>query len=63
MYNIELDEQLVEKAMTVSGKKTQRDTVHAALHSFIKEQNRKKILAYQGKGIWDDNLDRMRMIR
>jgi hypothetical protein len=43
--------------------KSQRDTIDAALHSFIKMQNRKKILAYQGKGIWDGDLNEMRTTR
>jgi Arc/MetJ family transcription regulator len=63
MYSLELDEQLVNEAMAVSGKKTQRETVHAALHSFIRMQNRKKILVYQRKGIWEGNLDEMRTTR
>jgi len=63
MYSIELDEQLVKKAMSVSGKKTQQDTVLAALHDFIKVHNRRKILDYQGKGIWEGNLDEMRDTR
>jgi Arc/MetJ family transcription regulator len=63
MYSIELDEQLVKKAMSVSGEKTQRDTVLAALHDFIKAHNRRKMLDYQGKGIWEGNLDEMRETR
>jgi Arc/MetJ family transcription regulator len=63
MYSIELDEELIKKAMAVSGQKTQQDTVHAALRSFIKAQNRKKILIYQGKGIWEGDLNEMRTVR
>ncbi|MDR1023263.1 MAG: type II toxin-antitoxin system VapB family antitoxin [Prevotellaceae bacterium] len=63
MYSIELDEQLIKKAMSVSGKKTQQDTVLAALHDFIKAHNRRKILDYQGKGIWEGDLDEMRAAR
>ena len=63
MYSIELDEQLVKKAMSVSGKKTRQDTVLAALQDFIKVHNRRKILNYQGKGIWEGNLDEMRDTR
>ena len=63
MYNIELDEQLVQKAMIVSGIKTQHDTVLAALYDFIKAHNRQKMLCYQGKEIWEGNLDEMRATR
>jgi Arc/MetJ family transcription regulator len=63
LYSIELDEELIKEAMAVSGEKTQQDTVHMALRSFIKAQNRKKILLYQGKGIWEGNLDEMRTVR
>jgi hypothetical protein len=31
MYSIEVDEQLVNKAMTISGRKSQHDTIYAAL--------------------------------
>jgi Arc/MetJ family transcription regulator len=63
MYSIELDEELIKKAMVVSGQKTRQDTVHAALRGFIKAQNRKKILTYRGKGIWEGDLDEMRTAR
>jgi hypothetical protein len=35
----------------------------AALHDFIKSHNRRKILDYQGKGIWEGDLDEMRATR
>jgi Arc/MetJ family transcription regulator len=63
MNNIELDERLVKKAMTMSGKKTQRETVNAALRSFIKACSRQKLLLHQGTGIWEGDLDEMRAAR
>jgi Arc/MetJ family transcription regulator len=63
MYHIELDEQLVKEAMAVSGEKSQKETIHTALRNYIRIGRRREILHYQGKGIWEGNLDEMRTTR
>jgi hypothetical protein len=64
MYSRDLDEHLVKKTISVSGKKARRDTALAALHDdFIRVHNRREILDYQGKGIWEGDLDEMRDAR
>jgi Arc/MetJ family transcription regulator len=61
--SIELDESLVNEAMTISGVNTKKAAIHIALQEFIKANHRKKILQYKGKNIWEGNLDEMRTMR
>jgi hypothetical protein len=54
----------VKKTLGTNGKKTEGNTPHtASMCNFIKMANRKKILAYEGQGIWEGNLDEMRIVR
>jgi len=50
--------------MAISGKATPQAVVNEALQEFVRSfNNRKKILNYKGKNIWDGNLDEMRLMR
>jgi hypothetical protein len=54
----------VKKTISTNEKKTEGDSVHkVSLYDFIKMHNRKKILVYEGQGIWEGNLDEMRTVR
>jgi Arc/MetJ family transcription regulator len=61
--NIELDDHLVAKAMTISGIATKKGVVHLALEEFGKANNRKKISKYRGNHIWGGKLEEMRASR
>ena len=58
--NIELDDDLLREAMQISGLKTKRATVEAALRKYVRLARQKEALdAIRGTG-WIGNLDEMR---
>ena len=57
--NIEIDEKLMKQAQRLSGLKTKRAVVDAALQMFVRVQRQKDILKLAGKvEFWDDIDDR-----
>ncbi|MDR3049519.1 MAG: type II toxin-antitoxin system VapB family antitoxin [Elusimicrobiota bacterium] len=61
--NIDLDEQLMNEAMAISGISTKKSVIDMLLAEYVKKNNQKQILKYQGANIWDGNLDDMRAER
>lgn len=59
--NIEIDDELMIKAMTLSGHKTKRETVEAALALLVQLKSQEKIRAARGKLRWDGNLEALRI--
>ena len=51
--NLHIDEKLLEKALRLSGKKSKRETVNAALEEYVRLRDQRKIL--QAFGTLDDN--------
>lgn len=60
--NIELDQDLVNKAMELTHQSTIKDVVHYSLREVIRMNKRKEMLKLQGKVKWDGNLDEMRSV-
>lgn len=60
--NIELDIDLVKKALKLTKLSTIKDVVHHSLKETIKMNERKNLLKYKGKVDWDGDLDQMRSI-
>jgi Arc/MetJ family transcription regulator len=58
--NIEIDDELVQEALRVSGLKTKRAAVEAGLRALIRLNRQKKILDLAGKVRWEGDLDRSR---
>ncbi len=58
--NIVIDENLLDKAMEISGAKTKKDVVEEALTLLIKLKQQLKIRDLRGKLRWEGNLDEMR---
>ena len=64
LTNIDLEASLINEAMAVSGMATPQAVVYEALQEFVRTyNNRKNILNYKGKNIWEGNLDEMRLTR
>lgn len=61
--NIELDDELVQKARKLTRLKTKREIVGKALELLVRSENRKNILRYYASGIWKGDLKRMRRNR
>ncbi len=58
--NIEIDDDLMKKALKYSKLKTKKEIIHEALNEYVKYQMRLKLLSLQGKVKWIGNLDKMR---
>ena len=58
--NIEIDDQLMEKAMKLSNASTKKETVEQALKALIRREQQRKILKLKGKVVWEGNLAEMR---
>ena len=64
LTSINLETNLINEAMTISGMGTPQAVIYEALQEFVRTyNNRKKILNYRGKNIWEGNLDEMRLTR
>ena len=58
--NIVIDDQLMEKALKVSGCKTKREAVEEGLRLLVRRDEQQKIRALRGKVHWQGDLDSMR---
>ena len=58
--NIEIDDKLMKQAQRLSGLKTKRAVVEAALQMFVRVQRQKDVLKLAGKIRWEGSLDEMR---
>jgi Arc/MetJ family transcription regulator len=58
--NIEIDDDLMDEAMRVSGLATKRETVEAGLRLLVQLKRQQGIRSYRGKLRWEGNLERMR---
>jgi Arc/MetJ family transcription regulator len=58
--NIEIDENLMRKAMTATGLRTKRATVEAALRLLVQLKAQERIRRYRGKLHWEGDLEGMR---
>jgi Arc/MetJ family transcription regulator len=58
--NIEIDEQLMARAMELTGLPTKRAVVDAALRALIERRSRQLLRESFGKYPWEGDLDQMR---
>ena len=58
--NLNIDDGLLEEAVRVSGKKTKRETVNAALAEYVSRRKQRRILELFGKLEWDAKYDHKR---
>jgi Arc/MetJ family transcription regulator len=61
--HIELDDQLIHQAQDLSGLKTRKATVNAALKEYVKILKRRELLRLEGKVAWEGDLDQLRAQR
>ena len=61
--NIEIDDELMEKAMRSSGAATKKATVEAALELLVKTRAQTGIRRLRGKVQWEGDLERSRLGR
>jgi len=61
--NIEIDDELIQQALRVSGLKTKRAVVEAGLRMLLRLKRQEDILGLVGKVNWEGNLDESRQGR
>lgn len=61
--NIEIDDQLIRKAMRATGLRTKRAAVEAGLRLLIQVRAQIGIRRLRGKVRWEGNINEMRMSR
>ena len=61
--NIEIDDDLIRRAMHLAGLRTKRAVVEAGLQALIRLKEQEEILSLAGKVRWDGNLDESRQAR
>jgi len=58
--NIEIDDELMNKALKYSKLRTKKEVVNQALTEYVRYQMRLKLLSLQGKVKWTGNLNKVR---
>jgi Arc/MetJ family transcription regulator len=58
--NIEIDDKLMRRAMELTGLRTKRAVVDAALRELVEYRSRQKLRDAFGKYPWEGDLDQMR---
>jgi len=58
--NIDIDNNLMQKARKINKLKTKKEIVDIALRTYIKVNQRKELLKLFGKVKWEGNLNQMR---
>lgn len=58
--NIDIDDELMNKALKYSKLKTKKEIINIALEEYVKYHMRLKLMSLQGKVKWVGNLDKMR---
>lgn len=55
--NLNLDDALLDEALKLSGKKTKREAVNAALQEYVSRRKQRRILELFGQLDWDPRYD------
>ena len=58
--NIEIDDELMQKVLEVTGIKTKREAVEEGLRTLLRFKQQERIRKYRGKLKWTGDLDEMR---
>ena len=61
--NIDIDDELIGKAMSLSGLTTKRETVEEALRLLVRLKSQEAIRSYRSKILWEGDLEAMRVDR
>ena len=61
--NIEIDNELMNEAIKLSGLKTKRATVELGLKTLVRLKKQENFRRFRGQLAWDGDLDEMRTLR
>jgi len=59
--NIVIDQELMDTALKLSGLKTKKAVIEAALKSFVQLEQQRQIKQWRGKLVWEGDLNKMRL--
>ena len=59
--NIVIDQQLMDAALKLSGLKTKKAVIEAALKAFVQLEQQRQIKNWRGKLAWKGDLEQMRL--
>ncbi len=60
---IDIDEDVLKRAMKISGSRTKKETVNKALEELVKAGLRRQLKEMAGSGVIDMNLDELKKLR
>ena len=58
--NIEIDDELMQRAMAAAGTSTKRETVEKGLELLIRQHDRQKVRELRGQVAWQGDVDAWR---
>lgn len=58
--NIEIDDQLMQDALRLTGAKTKREAVEMGLRALLRLRQQEELRQYRGQLPWEGDLDAMR---
>lgn len=58
--NVEIDDELMERALSLTGIRTKREVIERALETLVRLREQDRLRELRGKLVWEDDLDRMR---
>ncbi|MFB3922623.1 MAG: type II toxin-antitoxin system VapB family antitoxin [Terriglobia bacterium] len=61
--SIDIDDSLLRRALRLTGLKTKKAVVQRALEELVRSESRKGILKFYGSGIWEGDLELLRVSR
>ncbi|MDN5763649.1 MAG: type II toxin-antitoxin system VapB family antitoxin [Microlunatus sp.] len=61
--NIDIDDDLLAQAQTLSGAATKKETVHRGLELLVRLGRQSEVRALRGRLVWDGDLDAQRSDR
>ena len=59
--NIVIDQELMDAALKLSGLKTKKAVIEAALKAFVQLEQQRQIKQWRGKLAWEGDLNKMRL--
>ncbi len=60
---VDIDEQLLEKAMEMTNARTKKETIHNALQELVRSQLREELISLKGSNILDLTLEELKELR
>ena len=60
---VDIDEQLLEKAMKITNARTKKETIHNALQELVRSQLREELISLKGSNILDLTLEELKELR